>query len=95
MKNQRRLVYADEVEYLVNGLDSLPWEEDVQTLVNSLSTADVVEVKHGHWIDRYTDIVCSECGAEYSDEIVFMNKDFACSDLNFCPNCGACMNEES
>jgi hypothetical protein len=44
MKNKKRLVYADEVEYLICGLDSLPWEEDVQTLVNSLTTVDAVPV---------------------------------------------------
>ena len=35
MKVEKRLVYAEEVEDLICGLDSLPWEEEVQTLVNS------------------------------------------------------------
>lgn len=45
-------------------------------------------VHHGHWIEDYTHIVCSECGAEYSDEIIFMNRDFKYKSLNYCPNCG-------
>jgi hypothetical protein len=88
MKNQRRLVYADEVEYLINSLDSLPWEEDVHTLVNSLSTVDVVEVVHGRWIYEpveFTyekDIKCSICG-DYVEHATI-----------YCPNCGAKMDGE-
>lgn len=63
-------------------------------LAKHLVNNGVMVQKHGRWIDHYTDIVCSECGAEYSDEIVFMNRDFECNELNYCPNCGAKMNKE-
>ena len=49
----------------------------------------------GHWIDSYFNIACSECKTEYSDEIIFMNRDFEHSDLNYCPNCGARMTKEN
>lgn len=53
------------------------------------------KIKHGRWIDDRTNIVCSECGAEYSDEIVFMNRDFEHNDLPYCPNCGARMDGDA
>ena len=34
-----RLVDIDDVKALINGLDSLPWEEEVDDLVNSIPTA--------------------------------------------------------
>lgn len=57
-------------------------------------TIDAVPVVHARWIDDCTNIVCSVCNAAYSDEIVFMNRNFECEDLKFCPNCGAKMDGE-
>lgn len=59
-----------------------------------LPLIDASEVAHGRWIDNYTNIVCSVCNAEYSDEIVFMNRNFEFEDLKYCPNCGALMDGE-
>ena len=90
MKNKKRLVYAEDVEDLINGLDSLPWEEDVQMLVNSLATADVVKVAHGHWLIDKSFMpficMCSECGAVYDIDGAF--------DWKFCPICGARMDAQ-
>lgn len=96
MENKKRLVYADEVEDLINGLDSLPWEEDVRTLVNSLSTADAVEVVRGEWIDakfvrahKNTSlpvVQCSKCKCYFCD--VINSHHFM---YHYCPNCGAKM----
>lgn len=63
----------------------------VEEYVKQLPHLDVVEVVHGRWIDNCTNIVCSVCNAEYSDEIVFMNRNFEFEDLQYCPNCGAKM----
>ena len=48
-------------------------------------TADVVEVRHGHWIywrdaDGFKQCKCSECIISYG-----------CIDTPYCPNCGAKM----
>lgn len=51
-----------------------------------LPTADVVEVKHGHWIKRGNEKKCSVCGFIY-----YSNND----DWNGCPNCLAKMDERS
>ena len=58
-------------------------------------TADVVEVKHGHWNDvQYTYFglkryICSECSDdEYWEKRYLEHKE------SFCPNCGADMRGE-
>ena len=44
-----KLVYSDDVKELLLGLDSLPWEEQVDEIVNSLPTVDAVPVRRGKW----------------------------------------------
>jgi hypothetical protein len=92
MANEKRLIYADDAIELINGLESLPWEEETEEMVNSLATVDAVEVVHGRWINKTKEIHgmvderndCSNCGQVYW---------FACPDFNYCPNCGADMRE--
>ena len=54
------------------------------------NTADVVEVRHGHWKYLWLDAVCSECG--------YINKADAVTrcrtDPPYCPKCGAKMDGE-
>jgi rubrerythrin len=51
----------------------------------TLPTADVVEVKHGYWLRHgYDGLQCSLCGAVNTN----------CINNNFCPNCGAKMDEK-
>ena len=38
-----RLIYAEDVKALINGLDSLPFEEEVEDLVDRIPTAYDVE----------------------------------------------------
>ena len=40
-----RLIYADEVKELLLGLDSLPWEDQVDEIVDAIPTAYDVEEK--------------------------------------------------
>ena len=53
------------------------------------STADVVKRKRGKWIGKpiagYSNIRCSNCNNVYLDNS---------GKWNYCPNCGAQMNEE-
>lgn len=59
--------------------------------IERILAADVAPVRHGRWINAYSDIepnpmfmygICSECGFEQGISKY----------LNFCPNCGAKMN---
>ena len=82
-----KFVRAEDVKDLLNGLDSLPWEDEVEDMVDRLVVDDVVEIKHGKWIwkELYGEVgymlVCSEC--EESEG--------ACERFDYCPNCGAIM----
>lgn len=44
MANEKRLIDANDVKELINGLSELPWEEEVDHLVDELPTVDAVEV---------------------------------------------------
>lgn len=86
-----KFISENDVKELLLGLDSLPWEEEVEDVVNQLPTADVVEVRHGKWISAskkqgvQIGMKCSLCGAriKYSE---FFN-----GNHNYCHKCGAKM----
>lgn len=69
-------------------------ELDVVRMIDKQTTVDASPVLHAHWIRECTSIFCSACGAEYSDEIVLMNRDFNYKELKFCPECGARMDAQ-
>lgn len=56
-------------------LDSFT-EEGCPTIV-----VGVEPVKHGHWIDLYSRVCCSECGEQFEWR------------TNYCPECGTKMDE--
>lgn len=67
-----------------DGLKTLDPVDDIVLLekgVDLIPAADVVEVRHGYWVDgkcgHYK--ICSEC------------KQIADFDFDYCPNCGAKM----
>ena len=56
-----------------------------KAIIESIPAADVVERKHGKWKTvMYHLYECSECGAAYQD---------VGYGFNYCPNCGAMMEE--
>lgn len=54
--------------------------------IKNIPTVDVAPVVHGHWVFRREMMYCSECAAAW-DRIYTI-------DYNYCPNCGAKMDEE-
>ena len=62
--------------------------------LDKIPTADVVPVKHGHWIER-TDYVgdtyydCSACGESWTT----IEGDPWDNGMNYCPKCGTKMDE--
>lgn len=64
--------------------------------VKNLPSADVMPVRHGHWIEKNTNkdgthnIYCNECG-EYIKSKGHANSWYVRHALLYCPNCGAKM----
>lgn len=65
--------------------------DDVDFGVDKIPSADVAPVRHGRWVhenisEGYAWVICSECEAVIHK--ILINKR-----LNYCPNCGAKMDE--
>ena len=89
-KINTRYIDANLVKDALLGWETEPTDEEIEYAIDNIPTADVVEVKHGEWIetgDRKLDVIysgqkCSVCGYVY------------CGDkTNYCPCCGAKMDE--
>lgn len=63
---------------------------DVLRLINSESTADVQEVRHGKWIKSKHIKFGNEFKCPFCDYSYFTDD----MEYNFCPNCGAKMDKE-
>ena len=88
-----RYIDADKIPYVIseNGcLDDFAYRYDI----NEVPTADVVEVRHGHWIDKSRNINglhdprfdCSVCGHIFWFQ--------GAETFNYSPACGAKMDGE-
>lgn len=86
-----RLIDADKFEVYPYTLTSLDFEAGVLSVLEKLDAAptiDAVPVRHGHWetnSDRPDTLICSVCKCGFD-----MWKH---DPHNFCPNCGAIMDE--
>lgn len=64
------------------------WNDAIDAIISNAPTVD--PIKHGHWIEIDTQYVdetkCSVCGV-----IEYFNKEW--KRFNYCPNCGAKMDE--
>ena len=57
--------------------------------ISDMPAADVAPVRHGRWIDDHDYLKCPECGVMVKWDFTF----FDIGDWNYCPNCGAKMDE--
>ena len=70
-------------------------EKSAQMAVDGKTTADIVEVKHGKWIEKeeiYGDVyyTCSNCNNDWTTIDGTPQENF----MAYCPNCGAKMDGE-
>lgn len=76
------------------GVDGVGLITDLIDTIKKQHTADVQEVKHGHWIEQKNSvdlrISCSVCGYCYTEADTSSEERF-----NFCPSCGAKMDEDA
>ena len=97
-----RLINADNIQgklatlsFYTDGTFEGKIVEYVRGLIDAQPTIDAVPVVHAHWIHHksflYGHIVtCSRCGNSLNMNGVNGGR----GDANFCPNCGAKMDEE-
>lgn len=80
-------------------IDALTWEEQKERL-KAVKSVDVAPVRHGRWIETsYDEFQCSVCKKVVREEILYAIKpsdreDASMHIANYCPNCGAKMDEE-
>ena len=71
---------------------------DIYNVIKSAPTADVVEVRHGKWVETqeplgWRDVNCAECSVCHESWIIDEDSsidDYECM-WHYCPNCGAKM----
>lgn len=72
------------------------YHQYMRNVLRSVESADVAPIRRGHWIYDCCDIVCSECGTAFSDEVCYMMRgDESYHEPKHCPWCGAEMSEEN
>ena len=69
--------------------DALYKATDIYNVIKSAPSADVVEVRHGEWIETYNEMVCSKC------HLPPLTKEVTNGTIEiltkYCPNCSAKM----
>ncbi len=69
--------------------------DHVIDIIEDIPSADVAPIRRGHWIYDQCDIVCSECGTAFSDEVCYMMRsDVSYHEPKHCLWCGARMDGE-
>jgi len=80
--------------FVSNALSDNPQEISYEEAAEILRTADVAEVRHGKWIYSehpvygYAKVKCSVCDYVMCDISLFVTNE------NYCPHCGAKMDEK-
>jgi NADH pyrophosphatase NudC (nudix superfamily) len=94
MANEKQLIYVEPIKKFIvdrlnskNAMEAFGYDAiEILEQIEFAHTVDAVEVVHGRWIRRGNEMKCSECKFIY-----YSNHD----DFNYCPNCGAKMDEET
>lgn len=90
----RRAAIAEFKPYALydSNLTNAEWVRRIELVLEQLPSAE----KHGKWESKALDnfrkyeVVCSECGARYVGNYDAYDEPY---DFNYCPNCGARMEE--
>ena len=69
--------------------------QDIRDFLDNIPTADVAPVVYGHWIwhEEEFEYECSVCHCRFDYNHTFEIFDHGFQYANYCPNCGAKMNE--
>lgn len=92
--------YSAAAAHKRGGLDACSALEKFKGTLRRIPAADVAPVVHGRWLNFYNDFSCAECdrcGTTFevtdSESNEGLWNAFKLS-YNYCPNCGAKMDEE-
>lgn len=88
-----RLIDADEIamhKFLVSNWEyQLGWNDAIDAIIENEPTIDAVPDRHGKWTG-YAGTVGAECSICHAWLDVLQGT----AEMNYCPNCGARMDEE-
>lgn len=93
----KRLIDAEDVKELLKGLDSLPWDEEVDEIVDRM---EAVEPVRGEWLKAFRymreNINTGKLEPVHSYDCPICNYHTGNQGgkFNFCPNCGADMRKK-
>ena len=62
----------------------------LQSIIDKMPTVDAEPIKHGHWINHFDDLFPEDSSVECS---VCHEYEGIMANDNYCPNCGAKMDE--
>ena len=87
--------YVDELSKHFSTKDNEYYDAlmDAEDAIDDLPSEDVAPIRYGHWIEDQDRIVCSECGARFKDEIIYMQENKP-GVPHRCLECGAIMDQE-
>lgn len=84
-----------DAEKAIKNVDELVMNSQYAiAILKSAPIEDVVPVVHAHFVDTYGHYLfaCSACGHEFDDRLLLLDR---CNIFpNYCPNCGAKMDEK-
>lgn len=94
-----QMTKQDAIEYLLYMKHDVqaksPMDIALDTAIEALKQPTISpKVRRGRWIEDNTDMICSVCKWEYSDELPFMSNnglDSMTEAFAHCPHCGAKM----
>ena len=81
--------YIDREEALMKLMQDGCSAKNLQS-ISDMPAADVAPVVHARWIEDHDYLKCPECGVMIKRDFTF----FDIGDWNYCPNCGAKMDEK-
>ena len=89
LKELRRNYEKGEIDKYTN-IELGDFVEYAESVFQNIPSVDVEPVRHGRWTeDSHGALICSACGSEVNDEIVYMLYPHGTPD--YCPYCGAKM----
>lgn len=69
-------------------------DDNGELFIERVINPELAPVVHAHWIEDCGDYKCSHCSTEFWDEMVFIVRTSEHEFPNYCPVCGAKMDEE-